>query len=249
MIIITTAHEERYRGCTIRLEYDQNPESPREWDNVGTMVCWHGRYDLGDEQPKEDPSEYKLNLLRGDAAFDRADAWFDRILAGGDDDAVARARLHWIAARDGAMERSGLIMLPLYLYEHSGITISTGSFSCRWDSGQVGFIYCTMAKARKEWGEKYNPGITDKEIRAKAIACMKSEVKTYAAFLEGHVVGYIAEDPYGKQINSCWGYYPEEDDYAYAIREAKSDIDHWHTERDAEAKEKTYWEQRDTLTV
>ena len=30
--------------------------------------------------------------------------------------------------------------LPLYLYDHSGITMSTGSFCDSWDSGQVGFI-------------------------------------------------------------------------------------------------------------
>ena len=35
------------------------------------------------------------------------------------------------------------VILPLYLYDHSGITISTRPFSCEWDSGQVGFIYTT----------------------------------------------------------------------------------------------------------
>lgn len=28
---------------------DSSPESPRKWDNLGTMVCQHRRYDLGDE--------------------------------------------------------------------------------------------------------------------------------------------------------------------------------------------------------
>jgi len=27
---------------------DENPESPRSWDNMGTMVCFHERYSLGD---------------------------------------------------------------------------------------------------------------------------------------------------------------------------------------------------------
>ena len=37
------------------------------------------------------------------------------------------------------MIKSGdYIYLPLYLYDHSGITMNTTGFSCQWDSGQVG---------------------------------------------------------------------------------------------------------------
>ena len=28
---------------------DTDPESPRTWDNLGTMVCFHKRYELGDK--------------------------------------------------------------------------------------------------------------------------------------------------------------------------------------------------------
>ena len=33
---------------------DESPESPREWDNLGTMVCAHRRYSLGDEKADQD---------------------------------------------------------------------------------------------------------------------------------------------------------------------------------------------------
>lgn len=42
----------------IVIERDPDPESPREWDNLGTMVCWHRRYNLGDEQPEVEPFVY-----------------------------------------------------------------------------------------------------------------------------------------------------------------------------------------------
>ena len=32
-------------------------------------------------------------------------------------------------------DRKDVIALPLYLYDHSGITIRTSPFSCPWDSG------------------------------------------------------------------------------------------------------------------
>ena len=41
--------KEEYKGYTIEVEQDLDPESPREWDCMGTMVCFHKRYDLGDK--------------------------------------------------------------------------------------------------------------------------------------------------------------------------------------------------------
>jgi len=37
-------------------------------------------------------------------------------------------------------ERNDVLWLPLYLYDHSGITMRTTSFADPWDSGQVGII-------------------------------------------------------------------------------------------------------------
>ena len=37
------------RGNTIKIYQDEYPENPREWDNLGTMICFHSRYMLGDK--------------------------------------------------------------------------------------------------------------------------------------------------------------------------------------------------------
>lgn len=34
---------------TLKIVPDQDPESPRNWDNLGTMVCFHKRMILGDK--------------------------------------------------------------------------------------------------------------------------------------------------------------------------------------------------------
>jgi hypothetical protein len=39
-------------GAVLKIYYDENCPNPREWDNLGTMVCGHRRYRLGDEQAK-----------------------------------------------------------------------------------------------------------------------------------------------------------------------------------------------------
>jgi hypothetical protein len=132
---------------------DVNPR--KDWDNFGTMVCWHDRYELGDEQPRCQPVDY---------------------------------------FEDG----EPLVKLPLYLYDHSGITMSTGPFSCPWDSGQVGWIFATADDVTREFG-----GVDD-ETRAKVVACLQAEVKIYDQYLRGAVWGYSYGD------DSCCGFFGDE---------------------------------------
>lgn len=42
----------------------------------------------------------------------------------------------------------GATILPLYMYEHSGIALSTTPFSCPWDSGRLGFVIMTKEMAQ-----------------------------------------------------------------------------------------------------
>jgi len=59
---MTEAKEKKY---AIEIEQDTSGamNDPREThDNVGTMACWHLRYDLGDEQPEESLGKYLLKL-------------------------------------------------------------------------------------------------------------------------------------------------------------------------------------------
>ena len=56
-------HTEQHNGCLISIYYDDDPQSPRAWDNLGTMACWHRRYHLSDEQPREMPPVYLARLV------------------------------------------------------------------------------------------------------------------------------------------------------------------------------------------
>ena len=33
----------------LKIYIDPEPINPRDWDNLGKMICWHNRYDLGDK--------------------------------------------------------------------------------------------------------------------------------------------------------------------------------------------------------
>jgi hypothetical protein len=87
----------------------------------------------------------------------------------------------------------GGTLLPLYLYDHSGITMSTSPFSCQWDSGQVGWIYMTA-----ECQDKYR--VSD------PVACLTGEVEVYDQYIQGDVYGFSIEDNEGEILDCSWGY-------------------------------------------
>ncbi len=110
-------------------------------------------------------------------------------------------------------EKQGDIVMPLYLYDHSGITISLSPFSCRWDSGQVGFVIVRKEKMLRELSAKR----FTKSLKNKALKIAQGEVETYDQYLRGEVYGYKIDG----DGDSCWGFYGQEE----CISEAKSIID------------------------
>jgi len=120
---------------------------------------------------------------------------------------------------DAIVERNDVIYLPVYAYIHSGTSLSTRPFSCPWDSGQCGIIWCTKAKAVFEWGKK----LCTKAVQDQTKACLAGEIEVFNQYLNGEAVGYQIEGPLSE--DSCWGFWPEENGkYDYCIGEAKSAI-------------------------
>lgn len=217
----------------LKIIQDDSPESPRDWDNLGTMACWHGRYTLGDEQPECSGIEHKKNLVcefRPDFE-EYMDRWSERnmnIHTGLPDHEYWKAQAEFAEQCDARIEEEFdkfFLHLPLYLYDHSGITMSTGSFSCPWDSGQVGFIYVSKKKAREEYGP-----LTKKNLE-RVYTYLRGEVETYDQYLRGDVYGFVLKKVtpagYGKaecgaddlecvqvyegekveETDSCWSFY------------------------------------------
>lgn len=149
------------------IEHDQDAQSPREWDNLGKMVCFHRRYNLGDKHTFS-VEEAKALAVR--------------------------------------VEKEGGVVLPLYLYDHSGITIATTPFSCPWDSGRVGFIYADRAAILKMFGKTRMA----KGMKDAAKDQLQKEVKTYDQYLTGEVYGYMVKDEKGEELDSCWGFFGED---------------------------------------
>jgi hypothetical protein len=163
--------EIKVNGLTVKIFQDMDPNDPRkDFDPAGTLICFHSRYDLGDDHKFASPSEVEEFLKNNDC-----------------------------------------IWLPVFLYDHGGISISTGPFGCPWDSGQVGVIFIAKEKALKEFGAKR----MTKVLKEKVLSLLKAEIKEYNDFLTGDVFGFVIEkeetcehchNSEAKHIDSCWGF-------------------------------------------
>jgi len=169
---------------------DNDPCDPRNDDNIGVMVCFHKRYTLGDHDQKRN-GKYLVT-----ETSDQFQGWQEL-------EAYLRKENH------------AVVVLPLYLYDHSGISIRTykHGYHANWDCGQVGFIYITKEKMKKE-------GMTKKQIEKYLIG----EVETYDQYLQGDVYCIVCEK-YNKDkepidYDTCGGYYG----YEYAEKALATDI-------------------------
>ena len=119
------------------------------------------------------------------------------------------------------------LQVELFLYDHSGISITCGSIpgswpDQQWDVSRIGIMYATREEILKEgWGKK---NIT-KKVLEKAFSLMKEQLETYDDYLSGAVYGYIVEDHKGEQIESCWGYYGHDNEKSGLLESAREVID------------------------
>lgn len=130
-------------------------------------------------------------------------------------------------------QRNPIVILPLYLYDHSGITMNTTGFSCHWDSGQVGFIFVDEAKAKMMgWTKEYIKTLTNGDnerfkgkTREEILTnFMLSNVETYDNYISGQVYEFEITDKNGEEIEdgSCGGFFGYDHEKSGLLSHAKS---------------------------
>ena len=161
----------------LTVEQDEYAENPREYYNICTMVCWHRHYRLGDKHSFDGPDELMQHLyidVTGKHWCDEHDSddWQDVIKE---------------------LQATNLILIkPINMYDHSGITVSTSNgypYNDRWDAGCVGFIYVTKKTILKECGN-----VTDENWKERADEYLEGEMTTYDQYLRGECYHFTLEE-------------------------------------------------------
>lgn len=213
-----------FDGLEATLGYEEYAEdlNPRSnYSNVGMMFCDYRGYNLGDEDAA-DPRDQTTECPDCDGSGE---------IEGlteipGEADTCARCEglgeIDLDMAEYLRKEHGARVVMPLYVYEHSGITMragapvrtnvtkddvrSSGRFvgdDAGWDTSMVGFIYDTPEQVKECIGED----ATDEQIEA----CLKGEVQTYASYLEGDIAYYSIYDTETDYTDGCTGFIGDSD--------------------------------------
>lgn len=223
---------------------DADSTDPRaDFDHFGKMICFHSRYRLGDKHTYSDPDDFmqslaseidpdieeKIEALNNDKYQELVDGGMGHYAAAD----IVSSNIQELLSN--TIKESGAVILPLYLYDHSGLSMSVSSFSDKWDSGQVGVIYATGKQVQEEFGNDPDVAIEG------ATNLLKGEVESYDQHLRGEVygvnletfvnVGTVEEPEWeSENIDSCWGYFGSE----YAQGELKSNFENENTIKEFE---------------
>lgn len=190
----------------LSIVYDNSCEDPREWSDLTNMICWHNMYQIGDQHNYEDSSDFILDVVYN--SYEESEISLDDIkdfveikpyeghegvyYVEGVEQYIegSKEELKDIAITDpiGFMSTEGLwklalkkhVIMPIYLYDHSGISISTAPFHCAWDSGQIGWIIVSKEDMQKNHIEDINGFI-------------EQSVEVYNYYLKGQVFSLICE--------------------------------------------------------
>lgn len=83
------------------------------------------------------------------------------------------------------LKESDVVILPVFVFEHSGTSISVSEFGDRWDSGQAGWIYTTKEQEITEF-----PDELTREHYSEVRECFNKGLNTYPDWYIG-AIGFL----------------------------------------------------------
>lgn len=168
--------------------YDK--DNLQNWlDEMGAVFLYkNDRYDFVGENIHGDVVEYLLDMANfSEKQIELLDRKFDGI--------HNNEALEYLVGRI-----FGELFLNVYMYDHSGVSISTSSFGCSWDSGMLGIIGIVDK-------DKFRKSFPTKRINTKkALNRLDSWIEEINHYLIGNCWGFIIEDENGDVVDSCGGF-------------------------------------------
>lgn len=196
---------ETYRvgNATIHIVQDPDPLNPRtDWDNPWEWYSNHRRYSFD----HRDGKRLKIDDIFTDDSDEEHEG--ETIY-----EAILRQNPDFLDAQ------------PIYLFDHSGLSVSLGSFNDPWDSGVGAIAVITRKKAEEYWPDLKGD---DEKLKKRAYEALEDEVETFDKYLRGDVYGYMIHSDDGEG-ESCFGFYDikdalEEGAACVSVKDATSKI-------------------------
>ncbi len=160
------------RKLRLVIEQDEFPEDPRSWDNLETMLCCHREYHLGDCNSNKETEEQLAEICR---KYGKSDEEIDEM--------TFAEEVQFI------LDQDDVCGLPLWLYDHSGISISTRR-QCSWDSSFIGLIF-----VEKDFFIEHTCITNEENWKKEAKGMLEDKIEVYNYFLQGNVYTWTLYEP------------------------------------------------------
>lgn len=115
--------------------------------------------------------------------------------------------------------KGALLVVPVYMLDHSGVSLSVRDYADSWDSGQVGFAYITPENWKNTQGAEWTGSGED---RAQAHRLISAEVTTYGQYVNGECYYYVITDTDGEVMETPGEYIGWDDIEEDAVSMANS---------------------------
>ncbi|CCO44219.1 hypothetical protein VIBNISOn1_1050045 [Vibrio nigripulchritudo SOn1] len=185
-----------FGNFTVKIDYleDGSLFDPRESCNNSVFAFEHRRYVLGDRSGTERLHETLSECLDSHAITLHHEHC-------NESQVFQISKMMELLPRD--LEHQ-LITVPVYLYDHGGITISAAPHSCGWDSGCLGWAF-TTPEMLAEMGHSF-ADFSNEQDREQVKAWILAEIETYDHYLTGQVFEFSICNDNGDYLSSSMGY-------------------------------------------
>lgn len=112
------------------------------------------------------------------------------------------------------LKKQYLHIVPVWMFDHSGLSFGIGDKPCPWDSGQVGFALLSKEDIN-------NFGLEDFSYD-KLVDLLIEDLEVFGQYMNGTSYEYQILDEHGNVIDSCTGYYKLEYAMESGVADAKS---------------------------
>jgi hypothetical protein len=197
-----------HRGLTVEIHTDLDCPSPRDDDNLGTIIAWSREFQ-GDDGDHSECTEYQFNPTDYAVCLPIYYSSHGPMCS-------LKAGTHNHAILTQA-EKAAIVLDALVNPAGDDDEDNPGM-----ERGQDGWVYLSHESLKKEYGA---------DIEA-AIRCMVAEVETYGQWLSGECYGYIIKEPDvedengdeedGEELSACWGFIGYDDVKQAAKEDAES---------------------------
>ena len=192
------------KQLVVKIGDDEWFESPREWENLGTLYTWESGYYSPDRHNYSDVLEF-LGELLGETLVEKIHNQYTDTNSFMDD----------ISKR---MDKLGYILYPVSKYEHSLVQYFLG-VSSGWDTGII------FAEKKKicEW---FSTKKVTQKVREKVSKSFESELELYTDYANGYGMYCTEIEKFsGEQVEIVGGYYKPNHDTIEQCFKLASELD------------------------